>query len=58
MNVEHLNQMDNHVFIVEFFVQQVELHEEIQHVDDVEQYLQNQGVILDAAVVDEKLYAG
>ena len=57
MNGKHLNQVNNHIFVVEFLMQQVELHEEIQHVNDVEQYLQNERVVLESPIVDEKLYA-
>ena len=57
MDVEHLNQMAHHVVIVELLVQLVEFHQEVEHVDNVQKNLQNQGVVLHAAVVLQELDA-
>ena len=57
MNVEHLNQVDHNVLVIQLLVKQVELHEEVQHVDDVEKDFQNEWVILNVAVVNQELNA-
>lgn len=49
--------MADNIIVIELVVQLMELHQEIEHVDYVKEYLQNQRIILDAAIVFQKLNA-
>ena len=49
--------MADDVVVIQFVVQEVELHQKVQHVYDVQEDLQNQRIILDAAVVFQELDA-
>jgi hypothetical protein len=57
MDVEHLYQVAHDVVVIQLLVQVVELHQEVQHVDDVQQYFEDQRIVLDVAVVLQKLNA-
>ena len=50
MYAQHLDEVTDDIVVVQLFVQEMEFHEEVEHVDDVEKNLQNEWVILGVAV--------